>query len=182
MKNYSNKLLLTMPHIKDPIFSKSIIYLFNHNKNGSMGVIINKPIDQKNLDKLKLETDLNKFDSKLRIYFGGPVSLDMGFILHDNEYTTKQTIKLSRSISLTSNSKIIKDLKDGNGPRKYRFSIGYSGWSEGQLEDEIQAGDWIVLPAKSNLIFNLSDSKQWENITKQYGFDFNDLSGLSGSA
>ena len=108
--------------------------------------------------------------------------MDMGFVLHDNKYKTSHTIKLSKSISLTSNEKIIDDLKNGRGPEKYKFSIGYSGWSSGQLDDEIQAGDWIVLPAKSNLIFDLSESEKWENITKQYGFNVKDLTGFSGSA
>tara|TARA_Y100001970_G_C13935228_1_gene700335 strand:- start:33 stop:581 length:549 start_codon:yes stop_codon:yes gene_type:complete len=182
MKNYSNKLILTMPHVNDPIFSKSIIYLFNHNENGSMGLIINKPISEEHLIKLNSNQTLNNLNSKMKIYFGGPVSLDMGFVLHDNKYTTKQTIPLSDSISLTSNNKIFKDLNDGNGPEKYKFSIGYSGWSKGQLDDEIQAGDWIVLPAKNKLIFDPSESEKWDNITKEYGFKCEDLSGFSGSA
>ena len=70
--------------------------------------------------------------------------MDMGFVLHDNKYKTKHTIKLSKSISLTSNDKIIEDLKNGEGPKKFKFSIGYSGWSRGQLDEEIQAGDHRV--------------------------------------
>jgi len=147
-----------------------------------MGLIINKPIDQKHLKKINLEGRLSKLNQKLQLYFGGPVSMDMGFVLHDNKYKTKHTVKLSKSISLTSNDKIIEDLKNGEGPEKFKFSIGYSGWSRGQLDEEIQAGDWIVLPAKSNLIFDLCESKKWENITKQYGFNFKDLTGFSGSA
>ena len=182
MKNYSNKLLLTMPHIKDPIFSKSVIYLFRHNKNGSMGLIINKPMEQNLLEKINTEGGLKELNQKLQIYFGGPVSMDMGFVLHDNKYKTKHTMKLSESISLTSNDQIFKDLRIGKGPEKYKFSIGYSGWSGGQLDEEIQAGDWIVLPAKNNIIFDMNESKKWENITKHYGFEFKDLTGFSGSA
>jgi len=68
MKNYSNKLLLTMPHIKDPIFSKSVIYLFRHDKNGSMGLIINKPMEQNLLEQINTEGGLKELNQKLQIY------------------------------------------------------------------------------------------------------------------
>jgi len=186
MKSLSNNFLISMPHVNDPIFKKSLIYICNHDKEGAMGLIINKPISSLKLnqevDSILKETNLFKMKPTPDIYFGGPVDLNMGIILHPLDYITKKTIRISNQIGVTSDSKIINDIIKGNGPSTFRFSIGYAGWENGQLEEEFKNGDWLIVPSKLDVIFTMPDDKKWEYINNNLGFDISNISGHSGFA
>ena len=186
MKNLSNNFLISMPHVNDPVFKKSLIYICNHDKDGAMGLIINKPISSLKLnqevDSILKETNLFKIQPTPDVYFGGPVDLNMGIILHPLDYITKKTIKISNQLGVTSDSKIINDIIKGNGPSMFRFSIGYAGWSNGQLEEEFSNGDWLMLPSKLDVIFTMPDEQKWEYINNHLGIDISSISGSGGFA
>jgi len=181
MENFSNNFLLSMPHLKDSIFNKSLIYICNHNNAGSMGIIINKLIPEKNIENILKEIGLEQLKPKPQIYFGGPVDIKTGMFLHDKNYKTKGTINISKSISLSSHIDMLNDIKNGNGPNKFKFALGYAGWDKEQLEKEIENGDWLLVPSNVDLIFNTSPSDILEKIKTTINFDINNLSGgLSG--
>jgi len=181
MENFSNNFLLSMPHLNDSIFGQSLIYICNHNQSGAMGLIINKPMPKKNIQNILKEIGLEQLKPKIDIYFGGPVDVDVGMFLHDPKYKTKGTINISESISLSSNMNIINDLKNGHGPNKFKFSLGYSGWSEGQLEKEIENGDWLLIPSVNEFIFNTPAEEILNKIKNNIDVDIDNLSGgLSG--
>ena len=186
MKNLSNNFLISMPHVNAPVFKKSLIYICNHDKDGAMGLIINKPISSLKLnqevDSILKETNLFKIQPTPDVYFGGPVDLNMGIILHPLDYITKKTIKISSQLGVTSDSKIINDIIKGNGPSMFRFSIGYAGWSNGQLEEEFSNGDWLMLPSKLDVIFTMPDEQKWEYINNNLGIDISSISGSGGFA
>ena len=182
MKKLSNHFLISAPFISDNIFKKSIVFICEHNNNGAMGIIINKPIDQNKTSELLSEIGLNKLHHNPNIYFGGPVSLEVGHILHESSYKNNNTLNISKSISLTSNDKIIQDILNGLGPKKFRFSLGYTGWSKNQLENEIDNGDWMIIPATNQFIFDIPDKNKWNYATKNLGFDFKNLAGISGKS
>lgn len=175
-----------MPHVNDPIFKKSLIYICSHDKDGAMGLIINKRISDTKLkeeaDSILKETKLHHINPKPDVYLGGPVDLNMGIILHPLDYMTKKTIKISNQIGATSDSKILKDILMGNGPSIFRLSIGYAGWSNGQLEDEFENGDWLIAPSNADIIFKIPDEKKWSYINNQLGVDINQISGHGGFA
>ena len=182
ISNLKNYLLISTPGLNDSIFRKSIILLCEHDKNGAMGIILNKPIiSEKNKSSfLKVIFENIKINSK--IYFGGPVNLQHCFVLHDESYLTNDTIKISDEVSLTSNNKIIEDIKNNIGPENYKINVGYAGWNCGQLENEIKNGDWLVKPFSQNFIFNINDKDMWEFSTIDLGLDPNDFMGKSGKA
>ena len=181
MEKFTNNFLLSMPHLKDSIFNKSLIYVCNHNKSGAMGVIINKPISENNTENILKETGLEQLKPKIEIYFGGPVDIEVGIFLHDEKYKTDGTINISKSISLSSDKKIISDIKNGNGPCKFKFVLGYAGWSAGQLEKEIENGDWLLVPSNDKIIFNIPYEKMIEQLKSVIDIDINNFSGgLSG--
>ena len=186
MKDLSNHFLISMPHVSDPVFKQSLIYVCSHDKSGAMGLIVNKPISDLNLtqelDFILEETKLSKINPAPNIYFGGPVDLNMGIVLHPLDYSTKKTIKISNKIGVTSDSKILTDIISGSGPSIFRFSIGYAGWSNGQLEDEFKNGDWLIIPSKSEMIFSMPDKKKWAYINNKLGIQISDLDGMSGFA
>lgn len=182
MKNLSNHFIISMPHINEPLFNRSIIIICEDNKDGSMGVVLNKPMNISSISEILQQTGLQKIQPKFNIYFGGPVQVDLGIILHESNYQTEGTINISESISLTSNNKIISDIKNGKGPSLFRFSFGYAGWNKGQLEREIENGDWLIMPADSDFIFSIPDKLKWEQAALQFGIDINNLGGSAGLA
>mgnify|MGYP002039440104 FL=1 len=171
-----------MPHMNDPIFEKSLIYMCEHNNEGSMGLIINKPMISENAAEIIKQTGLDHLNPLPDVYFGGPVNLEVGLFLHGEEYNTEGTIKVSKSVSLTTNKQIVADLKIGKGPQDYCFSFGYAGWIEGQLEREIENGDWLLMPANDNFIFSTPNSDKWKKAASQFGIDVLDLGGAAGLA
>ena len=168
--------------MNDPIFSKSLIYICEHDKDGSMGLIINKPMISENAADIILQTGLADINPAPEIYFGGPVNLEMGLILHDAGYNIEGTLSISKSVALTSNKKIIADLKNGDGPCEFRFSFGYAGWGKGQIEREIENGDWLLMPADDKFIFSIPNSDKWQKAALKFGIDILDFGGSAGLA
>ena len=171
-----------MPHMNDPIFSKSLIYICEHDKDGSMGLIINKPMISENAADIIQQTGLAQINPLPDIYFGGPVNLEMGLILHNASYTIEGTLSISKSVALTSNKKIVADLKNGDGPSEFRFSFGYACWGKGQLEREIENGDWLLQASNIKLLFDIPSEEIWEHATKSLGININDISNIGGMA
>ena len=165
--------------MNDSIFTKSLIYVCENNPEGSLGLIINKPMVSQNATDILKQTGLEVIQPAPEVYFGGPVNIEMGLILHDAGYEIEGTLTVSNAIALTSNKQILSDLKTGGGPAQFRFSMGYAGWGQGQLEREIENGDWLLMPAEGDLIFSVPDSDKWQAAATQLGID---ISGLGGSA
>ena len=186
MKNLSHHFLVSLSQISDPIFWETIIYICSHDTSGAMGLIINKPINELDLNQetneILKQTKLYTMKPTPNVYFGGPVDLNMGIILHPLDYSTKKTIKISSKVGVTSDSKILSDIIQGLGPSMFRFSIGYTGWDNGQLEKEFQNGDWLVVPSNSQIIFDMPDQQKWQYINNKLGIQISDLSGMSGFA
>ena len=182
MESFSNHFLISMPHMNDPIFSKSLIYLCENNPDGSLGLIINKPMVSENAADILQKTGLETIKPVPEVYFGGPINLQMGLILHDADYEIEGTLPVSKSIALTSNKQIVNDIKLGEGPKKYRFSMGYAGWGKGQLEKEIEKGDWLLIPANKKFIFSIPDIDKWQVAATQFGIDISNLGGSAGIA
>ena len=177
-KNLKNHFLVTMPQLNETVFDKGIIYICQHNKDGAMGIMINKPIP--NIDEVLAKFELMNITPKPNIYLGGPVDLNKGFVIHQNDYETNGTLEISKNISLTSNLKIVNDILAGNGPNKFRLALGYSGWGPGQLEKELKQGDWLLLPANQKLIFNTPDDVMWKTAYKNLGIELKELGGTAG--
>ncbi len=153
-----------------------------HDENGAMGIIINKPMHAENVDEIIQQTELGQINPTPEVYFGGPVNLEMGLFLHDTSYEIEGTLSVSKSIALTSNKQIVADLKNGNGPDEFRFSFGYAGWGKGQVEREIENGDWLLMPSDDNFIFTIPNSDKWQKAASQFGIDILDLGGSAGLA
>jgi len=179
MNKLSNIFLINMPHLNDdPVFGQSLIYICEHNDKGAMGLIINKPLHkEESLDIIK-QIGL----TKQMVYFGGPVSPEKGFILHDINYQKDETLIISNTAGISYSDEVLDDIKNGLGPNEYRIVMGYSGWESGQLEKEIENGDWIIMPSSKELIFSQTDKNKWNIAIKNMNINFNDFSGKSGLA
>ena len=178
----TNNFLISSPHLDDQIFGQSLIYICEHNKQGAMGLIINKPFPEEKTNTILKETGLINLNPLPNIYLGGPVGINNGFFLHNSTYTIEGTQQISNNLSITSNLQVIEDLSSGIGPKNYRFSLGYTGWDKNQLNEEIENGDWLLMPASLKLIFNTPDNKKWDKASLELGVDIMNISGNTGFA
>ena len=182
IKDLKNHFLIAMPSIDDPIFKKSLVLICDDNKDGTMGLIINKPIDDILMQNMLLDSDFESdYIEKSKIHFGGPVNINTGFFLHESNYHTDNTINISKDLSLTVDHKVIKDLERNSGPSNFIFTLGYAGWNKNQLKDEIENGDWLITPADSQCIFDLGENEN-DIYSSLLGINLNDISGNPGRA
>ena len=184
MSSLKNQILISMPHMHDPFFSKSVVYICEHGNSGAMGMIINKNLDAPELSEIfdkffKVEKSFDVIKSNT--FFGGPVFLGRGIILHHSDYSSPKSISISKSVSLTSDQAALKDLKRGKKV-PFKLMLGHAGWSSGQLEREIENGDWLIQSTTSDFIFNLPPNQMWEYAAKSIGLDINSSIGTSGLA
>ena len=170
-----------MPHLnQDPIFGQSLIYICEHNNEGTMGLMINKPFRRKKSTDILTQIGLSKIKVNNNVYFGGPVCPEKGFILHDCNYKRDETMIISNTASLSYSDEILSDIKKGLGPNKFRLVMGYSGWEAGQLENELENGDWMLLPSSKDLIFSKTDKNKWDIAISNLNINISDFTGQSG--
>ena len=179
-----NQILISMPHMNDPFFSKSVVYICEHGNSGAMGMIVNKNLDAPELREIfdkffKVEKPFNMVKSNT--FFGGPVLLEKGIILHHSDYSSPKSISISKSVSLTSDKGALEDLKrEEKVP--FKLMLGHAGWSAGQLEREIENGDWLIQSTTSDFIFNLPPNQMWEYAARSIGLDIDSSLGTPGQA
>lgn len=159
----TGRLLAATEEMKDPRFVESVIYMVNHDARGAMGLIVNRPMARGPLDELLKEfgVELKNAKGELILHYGGPVSPRQGYILHSDEMLLANSTKVKDGIAMTADVKLLEALAQGRGPRQILFMLGYAGWGPGQLETEIKAGSWFVVPAEKSLIFGKDAEKKW---------------------
>lgn len=167
----SGQLLIAMPSIKDHNFEQSVIYICWHDKNGAMGIIINKVIESLYLSDILSQINISykQQNNNLPVYFGGPVEIGKGFVLHTTDYTDNNSIKINNNIALTANIDILKNITSSNTPKKKLLALGYTGWSAGQLENELKTNSWLQVEADDNLIFDTNSDNRWEKTINKLG-------------
>lgn len=185
-QNYKGKLLISSPEIAGDLFDKSIILICEHDANGTMGFIINKPRINVNVGTIWENLGYEKKNLRLAsedVFIGGPLASNAIFVVHSPEYfLDEKTIKVCEEISVTAAKEITNDIQKGQGPRKSLFLLGYSGWTPGQLEDEILRDSWFVSEKIENLIFEGDYQSKWSDALFLIGIDPSKLSSHAGSS
>lgn len=181
-----DQLLVSTPLINSSCFYQSVIYLFAHNEEGAMGVIVNSPMEQVDYHSLLAEDETKgmqgMLDQEIAVHFGGPVDRNRGFVVHSNDYHTPNVLYRGEHISVSANTEIIMDMAKGRGPKDHVLAVGYAGWTAGQLEKEIEDNGWISVPARADLVFSEDDGMKWPMASQSLGFDMNFFSHTVGHA
>ena len=180
----TGQLIIAMPKMSDPRFSKTVIYMCAHNSEGAMGLIINKLVDELTfpdlLKQLEIKPALPK--SPLNVFLGGPVEQARGFVLHSTEYLQDATLRVSDTVGLTATIDVLRDIAEGNGPKDKILMLGYTGWGPGQLDLEIMENGWLHVEADDALVFGDRSTNKWEMAIKKIGINPQMLSDKSGHA
>ncbi len=179
-----DKCLIATPAIKDPIFASSLVYMCEHNENGSMGLVVNHETSQvlgDIFDQLNIECE-DEVIKDQPVFIGGPVQLEQGFVLHSSTGHWQNSIEVSEGIKLTSSLDILQAIAGGQGPEDYLVILGFSGWASGQLESELQQNSWLTSTCSPDLLFHQKPEDKWQVAFDTLGFDINMLSPVSGNA
>lgn len=180
----SGQLLVAMPHMEDPRFARSVVYMCAHSDDGAMGFVVNRLIDSMRfdtlMDQLGLETKGTRPD--LPVHFGGPVEASRGFVLHSTDLVQEATLVIEDDIALTATTEMLKTIAEGEGPEHCVLALGYASWSPGQLDQEIQDNGWLLVPADQHLVFGADNDAKWEGALSKLGIDLSLLSTDAGHA
>ncbi|MBQ5940312.1 MULTISPECIES: YqgE/AlgH family protein [unclassified Massilia] len=174
--NLANHFLIAMPSIQDPIFGGTVVYVCEHNEKGVLGVVINKPTDM-TMDvlfdriDLKLAEGLRSSVTEEPIMFGGPVQDDRGFVLHSPGGRYSSSLNVTDEVAFTTSIDVLEAVASGAGPKRMLVSIGYAGWSPGQLEEEISRNGWLTVGADARVLFDLPIEERYTAAIKLLGID-----------
>jgi len=180
-----NHFLIAMPAMTDTFFYRSVVYLCEHDENGAMGLIINRPT-QVMLDELFNHLKVTNSSAMLKttpVLFGGPVQKGQGMVIHDQiENSWKTSLKLADDVFLTTSTDILEALGTDSGPSNALVTLGYAGWEAGQLEQELIENSWLTVPANHQLLFQTPAEKRWQAAAQQLGVDISLMPNTTGHA
>ena len=176
--------LIAMPTMEDSYFNRALIYVCEHNEQGALGVIGNRPLDLTlaNLFE-KVELDLQKQDiGALPVHFGGPVQMDRGFVLHRPRGEWQSSMRVTDDVGLTSSKDILLSISASGEPREIIMTLGYAGWGAGQLENEVAQNAWLTVPASADILFEQPPEERLPAAMQILGVSFAQLSDVAGLA
>ena len=179
-----NQLLIAMPGMEDPNFSTTVTLICEHNHDGALGIIINRPLNLKLsglFDQLAVE-DADPQAADEPVLSGGPVGTERGFVLHGKDQSFENTLAVSDVIQLTLSRDVIDAMASGAGPEKSLVAIGYAGWEPGQLEEEMLTNSWLNVLATPELVFDIPFADRWDSAARLLGVDIASLSPDVGHA
>lgn len=182
--NLTGHFLIAMPSMADPHFAKSLTFICEHNDQGALGLVVNRPLDmtlQSLFEQLGIEQTEHSMDS-LPVHFGGPVQTDRGFVLHEPVGHWQSTLAVNGKVGLTTSKDVLEAVGKGEGPRSLLVTLGYAGWAPGQLEHELRQNAWLTVAAQTQILFDLPFEDRLAAAMELLGVDFAKLSGAAGNA
>ena len=165
----TGELLIAAPVMTDPRFHQAVVLIAKHDHNGALGIVINRPLGERSLALLlkAMGEEAQAVTGSVRIFAGGPVQPEIGFVVHSADYRRAETLDIDGRVAMTSSREILRDIGNKQGPRKSLIAFGYAGWAPGQLEAELGQGFWFTAPEDPGLVFDLDRDKVWDDAMKR---------------
>jgi len=181
----TGQLLVAMPAMADSRFERSVTYLCQHDADGALGLVVNRPSGMRLGDVLE-ELGLGGHDRATGdrpVLSGGPVHPERGFVLHGGDGRAwDSSLEIGDGLVLTTSRDILAAVADGSLAGPWLFALGYAGWSAGQLEQELLANAWLTVPSRADLLFEMPLAERWQAAARQLGVDPGRLTGYAGHA
>ena len=180
-----NHFLIAVPGMNDPNFSRSVTLVCQHSEEGAMGLVLNRTSEYRLgdvLDQMQIQT-ADQTLAAAPVLIGGPVQPERGFVLHDADgIEWDSTFHVSPTLYLTTSRDILAAMARGEGPRHALIALGYAGWSEGQLESELQDNAWLTVEADRAILFETPLEQRWSASARLMGVDLTLLTAYAGHA
>jgi putative transcriptional regulator len=178
----ASQLLIALPALADPTFARSVALICQHDGEGAMGVVVNRPSEYtvgEVLQQMGIESDDEKLRSQI-VLAGGPVHPERGFVLHDGDRGWDSTLAVSEHLFVTTSRDILEAMARGEGPAHAVIALGCAGWGAGQLEQELTENSWLTVPADPDLLFRMPLGARWQAAAGRIGVDLVNLADYSG--
>lgn len=180
----TNQFLIAMPAMTDSNFAQTVTFIWEHNAEGALGIIINRPLQMRLLDvfeQLKMPTADGVFGHQ-QVLQGGPVQTDRGFVVHQVGGHWEHTRQVSPRLQVTTSPDILNAMARGSGPNTALVALGYAGWSAGQLETELAQNAWLTAPCDERILFDTPYEQRWRAAGRLLGVDLATISDQVGHA
>lgn len=180
----SNHLLVALPSLHDPHFVRSVALVCQHDGDGAMGVVVNRPSEYtlgEVLQQMGIASDSDALQSQV-VLAGGPVHPERGFVLHDGDREWDSTLAVGGGLYLTTSRDVLEAMARGDGPVQAVVALGCAGWGAGQLEHELVEDSWLVVPARREVLFGLPLEQRWQAAAGSIGVDLVNYASHSGHA
>jgi len=184
MQSLRNHFLIAMPNLEDPNFNESVTYVCQHDEQGAVGIVVNRPGHFTFGDvfsRLGIECNETEHVHSL-VLAGGPVEPERGFVLHNASDEFESTISVGTDVSLTASRDVLEAIAEGSGPQQSLLALGYAGWGAGQLEAEIGGNSWLSVEASPTVLFDTPYAKRWTAAAELIGIDIREISTYTGHA
>jgi len=175
--NLTHHFLVAMPTIQEGVFAGTLTYICEHNENGALGIVVNRPINLtlgEMFDQINIPLRQSELSNCL-VHFGGPVQAERGFVLHEPQGDWESTLLINAKLALTTSKDILEAIGEGKGPRNMVITLGYAGWDQGQLEHEITENVWLTIPASEHILFELPPEERLPAAMSLLGVDYSSL-------
>lgn len=180
----TNQFLIAMPALADSNFAQTVTFIWEHNAEGALGIIINRPLQMRLADvfeQLKMPTTTG-MHAQQQVLQGGPVQTDRGFVVHYAGGHWEHTRQVSSRIQVTTSPDILDAMARGGGPETALVALGYAGWGAGQLETEIAQNAWLTVPCDERILFDTPYEHRWRAAGRLLGIDLATISPHVGHA
>ena len=179
----TGQILLALPGIGDPRFERAVIAMCAHDEEGALGVGIGHEIDGLSLHELLGQFEIDPgVAPDAPVHFGGPVEPRRGFVLHSTDWGGQDTIDVAGRWALSGTVDVLRAIADGTGPSRWIVALGYAGWSDGQLDDEMTRHGWFNVPGDAELLYDSEADRRWERSFASAGIDPRLLTPRAGTA
>ena len=183
----SGKLLLAMPGMADPRFERAVIAMCVHDENGAVGVGVGHKRAGITFRGLLKQLDIDPGEAPdCAVHHGGPVEPGRGFVLHSNDWGGQDTLHVNGEhgelYAMTGTIDVLRAIAEGRGPKRWIVALGYAGWGEGQLDEEMTRHGWFAARTDPEILFGLPTDERWGASFKAEGVDPRLLVSETGAA
>ncbi len=176
--------LVAMPTLHDPNFARAVVFVCAHSKEGAMGIIVNRPMDELAfpdiLEQLGIAPSI--YCGAIAVHSGGPIEAERGFVLHSAEYHHPETLTVDTAVALTATPDVLRAIAQGSGPRHSLMALGYAGWGAGQLDAELKENSWLTVAPDTRLLFGPGTEEKWLHAVEKLGIKPGMLNESAGHA
>ncbi len=176
----TGQFLIAAPAMQDLRFEESVIYIIEHNDEGATGLVVNRPLGME-LKSIFTQFHFKNEGGSSTVLWGGPVAPNQGIVLHTDDKRWERSMLLGNGLCTSVSIDVIEDIAKGEGPKKFLFTLGYAGWSKGQLESEIQREDWLVAPVDNEILFDMPYQMKYDAVLAQLGLAAQQLKSMDGT-
>ena len=182
-KFLSGQFLLAMPGIGDPRFERAVIAMCVHDDNGALGIGLGRIVPRIGFHALLRQLDIEPgVAPDVAIHLGGPVEPQRGFLLHTLDWGGQDSVQVADRWALTATLDILRAIAEGRGPSRWIAALGYAGWGEGQLEQEMSGHGWFTTPGSDALLYDCDVESRWATGFRNAGIDPRLLTADFGNA